>query len=245
VRDRLRVLRVFDLGFAAPRAEVSAMRLGISADATSVVLRHSAREEFANALTHAFGWLASVAGLVIAVVQSARHGDAWVVTSVAIYGVTLVLLYATSTLYHSLRSARWKFVLRKLDHAAIFLLIAGTYTPFVLVSLRGPWGWSLFGIVWGVALAGVVFKLRFAGRFEIWSSAIYVVLGWLMLIAAKPLLVALPFSGLVLLGAGGVCYTAGVAFYLWRQLPFHHAIWHLFVLAGSACHYFAVLYSVS
>jgi hemolysin III len=211
----------------------------------SSVSRDTSREELLNALTHGVGWALSVAGLVFAVVLGARQGDAWVITSVAIYGATLVLLYASSTLYHAIPSPRWKHVLRKLDHAAIFLLIAGTYTPFVLVNLRGPWGWSLFGVVWGVALAGVAFKLVFAGRFVLWSSAIYVLLGWIMLIAAKPLIAALPVSGLVLLGAGGLCYTSGVVFYLWRRLPYHHAIWHLFVLAGSTCHYFAVLQSVA
>jgi hemolysin III len=206
---------------------------------------YSSREEMANVLTHGLGAVLSVAGLVVAITLGARQGDAWVISSIAVYGATLVLLYATSTLYHAIPSARWKHVLRKMDHAAIFLLIAGTYTPFVLVTLRGPWGWSLFGVVWGVALAGVVFKLVFAGRFVVWSSAIYLLLGWVLLIAAKPLIAALPFSGLVLLVAGGLCYTSGVAFYLWRRLPFHHAIWHLFVLAGSICHYFAVLHSVA
>ncbi|BET68726.1 hemolysin III family protein [Opitutales bacterium ASA1] len=202
------------------------------------------REELANALTHGLGWALSIAGLAVAVVLAARHGDAWVVTSVAIHGATLVALYAASTLYHSVRSSAWKRWLRRLDHAAIFLLIAGTYTPFVLVNLRGPWGWSLFGVVWGIALTGVGFKLFFAGRFVLLSSAAYVLLGWLILIAIKPLLASVPTTGFALLCAGGVCYTAGVVFYLWRRLPYHHAVWHLFVLAGSICHYFAVLRSV-
>jgi hemolysin III len=207
--------------------------------------RYSRGEELANSITHGVGWVLSIAGVVAALVRSARLGDAWIITSVAIYGSTLVLLYATSTLYHAVTSMRWKRVLRKCDHAAIFLLIAGTYTPFVLVNLRGPWGWSLFGIVWGVALAGVGFKILYAGRFVLWSSALYVLLGWLVLIAAKPMLGAVPVAGLVWLGAGGLCYTGGVAFYLWRRLRFHHAIWHLFVLAGSGCHYFAVWHSVA
>lgn len=206
--------------------------------------RYSSGEELANWLTHGFGLLLSVAGLVVAVVIAAHRGDAWAITSVAIYTTMLILLYTTSTLYHAIPSVRWKQVLRKFDHAAIFLLIAGTYTPFVLVNLRGPWGWSLFGVVWAIAIAGVGFKVFFAGRFVLWSSAAYVLMGWLVLVALKPLLAAIPESGFVLLAAGGLCYTLGVVFYLWRRLAYHHAVWHLFVMAGSACHYFAVLQSV-
>ena len=202
-------------------------------------------KERANSLIHGVGFLLSVAGLVVAIVLGVQRGDGWVVTSVSIYGATLILLYATSTLYHAAPSPRRKRLLQKLDHAAIFLLIAGTYTPFLLVNLRGPWGWSLFAVVWGLALVGGGFKLVFAGHLPFWSSGIYLLLGWLLLIAAKPLLASVPRSGLVLLVLGGVCYTSGVAFYLWRQLPFHHAIWHVFVLAGSICHYFAVLESVT
>lgn len=154
------------------------------------------------------------------------------------------MLYAASTLYHSIAASAWKRRLRKVDHAAIFLLIAGTYTPVVLFSLRGPWGWSLFGVVWGLALAGVGFKLCFAGRFELFSSAAYVLLGWLILIAIKPLLETLPPAGFALLIAGGICYSAGLVFYFRTRLPYHHAVWHVFVLAGSTCHYFAVLNSV-
>jgi len=214
------------------------------ADMTSKHARYSRGEELANWITHGCGLLLSVAGLAVAVVIAAHRGDAWVITSVAIYTSMLILLYTTSTLYHAIPSLRWKQVLRKLDHAAIFLLIAGTYTPFVLVNLRGPWGWSLFGVVWAIAIAGVGFKVFFAGRFVLWSSAAYVLMGWLVLVALKPLLAATPKSGLILLAAGGFCYTLGVVFYLWRRLAYHHAVWHLFVLAGSACHYFAVLQSV-
>ena len=207
--------------------------------------RYSQFEELANWLTHGIGWLLSIAGLVVAIVLTARDGDAWVITSVSIYATTLILLYAASTLYHAVPSLRWKRVLRKLDHSAIYLLIAGTYTPFVLVNLRGPWGWSLFGVVWGIALAGVAFKLFFTGRFVLLSSAAYVAMGWLVLVAAKPMWESVPHMGLLLLGAGGLCYTLGVAFYLWRRLPFHHAIWHVFVVAGSVFHFFAVLRSVA
>nr|WP_231962300.1 hemolysin III family protein [Opitutus sp. GAS368] len=201
---------------------------------------YTAREEFANSLTHALGAVLSVAGLVLLLVFAGRNGDAWHVVSTAIFGTTLVLLYTASTLYHSLRGERLKQRLQKFDHAAIFLLIAGTYTPFVLVTLRGPWGWSLFGVVWGLAVAGVTIKFWLAGRFRLVSTLIYLAMGWLVLVALKPLLAALPAGGMRLLLAGGLCYTGGAAFYLWKRLPYHHAIWHLCVLGGSACHWAAV-----
>ncbi|MBL9219542.1 MAG: hemolysin III family protein [Opitutaceae bacterium] len=201
---------------------------------------YTPREELANSLTHGLGAALSVAGLVLLVIRAAQHGDAWHVVSTAIFGTTLVLLYAASTLYHSLRGERLKQRLRKFDHAAIFLLIAGSYTPFVLVTLRGPWGWSLFGVVWGLAVAGMTIKFWLAGRFKLLSTLIYVAMGWLVLVAIKPLVAALPAGGMKLLVAGGLCYTGGAVFYLWKRLPYHHAIWHLFVLGGSACHWAAV-----
>lgn len=201
---------------------------------------YSSREELANSLTHGLGALLGVAGLVLLVVTSAQHGDAWHVTSTAIFGTTLVLLYTASTLYHSIPGERRKHLLRKFDHAAIFLLIAGTYTPFMLVTLRGPWGWSLFGVVWGLAATGVALKFWFAGRFRLASTLIYLGMGWLVMIALKPLLAALPRAGFVWLVAGGACYSLGTIFYLWKRLPYHHAVWHLWVLAGSVCHWVAV-----
>ncbi len=206
----------------------------------SDVTRYTPREEIANAGTHGLGLALSVAGLVLMVVRAARHSDAWAVTSSAIFGATLVLLYTTSTLYHSFSGEELKRLLRKFDHAAIFLLIAGTYTPFLLVSLRGPWGWSLFGVVWGLAAVGVALKFWFTGRFRVLSTLIYIGMGWLVLAAFRPLLAALPRGGLVLLLAGGLCYTGGAAFYLWKRLPYHHAVWHLWVLAGSGCHWASV-----
>ncbi len=209
-----------------------------------MIIRMSAaytpREQLANSLTHGLGALLSVAGLVALVVFAGRHGDAWQVVSTAIFGVTLVLLYSSSTLYHSFRDERAKQLLQKFDHAAIFLLIAGTYTPFVLVTLRGPWGWSLFGVVWGLAIIGVTLKFWLAGRFRLISTLIYLAMGWLVLVALKPLMAALPAGGFRLLVAGGLCYTGGAVFYLWKRLPYHHAVWHLFVLAGSVCHWAAV-----
>ena len=193
-----------------------------------------------NQLTHGVGAGLGVAGLVVLVTMARRHGDAWHVVSSSIFGAALVLLYTASTLYHSFESALTRQRLQKLDHAAIFLLIAGTYTPFALVTLRGPWGWSLFGVIWGLAIVGVVLKCWFAGRFSGISTAVYLVMGWLVLVATKPLLAALPMGGVKLLVAGGLCYTGGAVFYHWRRLPYHHAIWHLFVIAGSACHWTAV-----
>ncbi|HET7535444.1 MAG TPA: hemolysin III family protein [Candidatus Didemnitutus sp.] len=207
-------------------------------------IRYSLREEIAHAVTHGVGAALGVAGLVLLVVWSARFGDAWHVTSSAIFGTTLVLLYTTSTLYHSFRGERVKTLLRKFDHAAIFLLIAGTYTPFMLVTLRGAWGWSLFGVVWGLAVVGVALKFWFAGRFRVVSTIVYLAMGWLVLLAFKPLVAALPRAGLVWLFAGGACYSAGTIFYLWKKLPYHHAVWHVWVLAGSVCHWIAVFGSV-
>ena len=198
------------------------------------------REELANTLTHGVGAMLSVAGLVALVMRSWQHGDAWQITSTAIFGVTLVLLYAASTLYHAVKTERTKLLLRKFDHAAIFLLIAGSYTPFVLVTLRGPWGWSLFGVVWGLAVVGVSLKFWFAGRFRYVSTGIYLGMGWLVVIALKPLLAALPQAGFIWLLVGGGCYTFGAVFYLWKSLRYHHAIWHVWVLAGSICQWIAV-----
>lgn len=201
----------------------------------------SNREELANAITHGIGVLASVAALVLLVTFAALHGDAWGVTSGAIFGTALVALYSASTIYHSLRSERAKQFFRKLDHASIFLLIAGTYTPYLLVSLRGPWGWSLFGVVWGLCGTGMILKFFLAGRFRAISTVIYILTGWMIMIAIKPLMGALPAGGIWLLAAGGLCYTGGTIFYLSKSLRYHHAIWHLFVLAGSSCHFFSVL----
>jgi hemolysin III len=197
-------------------------------------------EEIANSVTHGAGLLASVAALALLVVWAAATGDPWRITAASVYGATLVLLYAASTLYHALPGPRLKGVLQRLDHAAIYLLIAGTYTPFVLVTLRGGWGWSLFGVVWGLAILGVVLKSIFGVRLPVLSTVVYVVMGWLVVIAAAPLGAALPAGGMWWLVAGGVLYTAGVVFFAWERLRYSHAVWHLFVLAGSAAHFCAV-----
>jgi len=200
--------------------------------------------EVANTITHAVGVALALAGLAVLVTIASLHGNPRQVVSYSIYGVTLVLLYAASTAYHGIQLPRVRRLLRTLDHAAIYLLIAGTYTPFSLISLRGAWGWSLFGVIWALAAIGVVFKIFFIGRFSRTSTLVYLGMGWLALIAARQLFANLPSQGLVLLFAGGLCYTVGVLFFaLNRKLRFNHAIWHLFVLAGSACHFFAVLVS--
>ncbi len=206
----------------------------------STTVKESVGETWANCLTHGVGVLLSIAGLVVLVARAADGGDAWQVTSVAVFGSTLILLYTASTLYHALRGEARKRLLRKFDHAAIFLLIAGTYTPFLLVTLRGAWGWSLFGVIWGMAVLGVVLKFWFAGRFKVISTLIYLAMGWLVLLALKPLIAALPTGGLVWLIVGGSCYTLGTIFYLWRRLRYHHAVWHLWVLGGSVCHWIAI-----
>jgi hemolysin III len=198
-------------------------------------------EELANSLTHGLGLGLSIAGLSVLVTFAATWGDGWRVTGCAIFGASLVLLYGASTFYHALRVSRIKRCLRVLDHAAIFVLIAGTYTPFLLANLRGPWGWSLFGVVWTLAVAGMMLKLFFTGRYRMFSTLLYLFMGWLILIAFKPLVEAVPLGSLAMLLAGGLAYSVGTVFYLWHRLPYHHAIWHVFVLTGSVCHFFAVL----
>ncbi|HSD67842.1 MAG TPA: hemolysin III family protein [Vicinamibacteria bacterium] len=203
-------------------------------------------EGIANSVSHGVGAVLGLAGLVVLARSASGHGARTVVGCV-VFGVALVLLYSASTLYHSVGPGhpRAKAVLRVLDHSAIFLLVAGTYTPFTLVSLRGPWGWSLFGVVWGLALAGITLRLVLPRRPTTLFVALYLAMGWCVVVAAKPLLAAVAPGGIALLAAGGVAYTVGVAFYAWRSLPYGHAIWHGFVLAGSAFHFAAVLLYVA
>ncbi len=197
-----------------------------------------------NGYSHLAGALLSLAGLVLLVVYASLQGNARNVVAVSIYGATLVLVYATSTLYHSLRG-RAKAVLQRLDHCAIYLLIAGSYTPFALVTLRGPWGWSLFGVNWGLALVGIVQELWIGRRTRLFSMLIYLLMGWLVLVAVHPLMAALPADGFAWLLAGGVFYTAGIAFFVFDGKVRHfHGIWHLFVLAGSACQFVSVFWYV-
>lgn len=199
----------------------------------------SHREEVASLYTHAAGVVLSIFALVA--MALAAEGDLVRLVSAGVFGISLILLYLSSTLYHFFTSARWKSWFQALDHACIYLLIAGSYTPVTLITLRGPLGWSLFGIVWGLALAGVLVKTLAKRRRDHWiSTVLYVLMGWLILAAIVPLVRALPAAGFWWLFAGGLCYTGGLAFFAWKRLPFHHAIWHLFVMAGSTCHVIAI-----
>lgn len=199
-----------------------------------------AGEKF-NAVTHLVGAIFALAGMVVLIVLAALSGDPWKIVSVSIYGATLVMLYSFSTLYHSLRG-RTKNILRKLDHTSIYLLIAGSYTPFCLVTLRGPWGWSLFGVVWGLAVFGILQELWSKSAARILSVVIYIVMGWAALAALTQLRHALGPAGFAWLVAGGLFYTIGIIFYVIdTRLKHAHGIWHLFVIAGSACHYVAIL----
>ncbi len=203
--------------------------------------RYSLGEEIANAITHGLGLALSIAGLVILTVFASLRGGAWHVVSVSVYGATLVMLYAASTFYHALPQPRAKRIFRILDHSAIYLLIAGTYTPFTLVNLRGGWGWALFGSVWGLAVVGTLLEIFGRRRVKWLSLAFYLGMGWLVAIAARPLAQNMAPGGLLLIGLGGLAYCLGVLFYVRRRMPYHHAVWHLFVLAGSVLHYFSVL----
>ena len=194
------------------------------------------REELANAATHGFGTLCGIAATGVLVTLAALEGDVFHVVGSAVFGATLVLLYSASTLYHLVPAPAAKARLRVIDHSSIYLLIAGTYTPFTLAGVRGGWGWALFGVIWGLAAAGVVFKLFFTGRYRRASTAIYLAMGWLVVVAAKPVIESLPGMTLLWLAVGGLAYTAGVYFYANRRIPYGHAIWHLFVMAGSAAH---------
>jgi hemolysin III len=198
------------------------------------------REDVANVATHGFGVLASLAGGSLLIVLAALRGSAWSIVGVSIFAASLFLLYSASTLYHAARNETTRYRLKVLDHCAIYVLIAGTYTPFLITSLRGGWGWSLFGVIWGLALAGVVFKLYFTGRYPRLSTAIYVAMGWLVLIATGPLVRAVGAGTLGWLLAGGIAYTAGTLFYHSKRLPYAQAIWHVFVVSGSICHGVAV-----
>ncbi|MCA9935217.1 MAG: hemolysin III family protein [Ardenticatenaceae bacterium] len=197
-------------------------------------------EEIANGVTHGIGAMLSIAGLVVLVVTAVLYGTTWHIVSFSIYGTSLIILYMASTLYHSIQIPKARPILRIIDHSSIYLLIAGTYTPFLLTALRGPWGWTLFGIVWGIALLGIIFKIFFINKLEVLSTLAYVGMGWLCVIAFKQMLATVPPPGVTWLVAGGVVYTIGVLFYAIKKIPYNHAIWHLFVLGGSICHFFAV-----
>lgn len=198
-------------------------------------------EEIANSITHGIGALLSIAALVLLIVFSSLYGNAWHVVSFTLFGVTMVLLYTSSTLVHSFPAGKAKNVFEVMDHSSIYFFIAGTYTPFLFIAVKGWLGWTLFGIVWGLAIGGTVFKAFFVKKFLFASTILYVVMGWLIVFAWNPLVENVPSQGVVLLVIGGVLYTVGAVFYVWRGFKFHHAIWHLFVLGGTVTHFFSVL----
>ncbi|WNQ12389.1 hemolysin III family protein [Paenibacillus aurantius] len=201
-------------------------------------------EEIANAVTHGIGALLSIAALTLLVVFATLEGTAWHVVSFTIYGVSMLLLYTSSTLVHSFPEGRIKDIFEICDHSSIYLFIAGTYTPIVMNVIRGTLGWTLLGIVWGFALAGVLFKAFFTKKFLFTSTLIYLVLGWIIVVAWGPLTAHMDAGGIALIVLGGLFYTVGTVFYVWRGFLYHHAVWHLFVLAGSVMHFFAILFYV-
>jgi hemolysin III len=198
-------------------------------------------EEIANSITHGVGLIASVIAFPVLLVRAQSSSDSSAVAGATIFGATLILLYATSTVYHALPISKGKHLFRVLDHSAIYLLIAGTYTPFALGPLRGPWGWTLLVVIWTLALIGIVSKLTIGFRLPHLSTALYLLMGWLIVVAIKPLVETIPRAGLLWLAAGGLAYTGGVVFYNMKRVKYAHMIWHLCVAAGSACHFIAVL----
>jgi hemolysin III len=213
----------------------------MSATSSALIPRYSFGDELASSVIHGVGIVLSIAGLATLVAFAALHGNALTVVACAVFGTSLVLLYTASTLYHSISVAAAKPTLRALDHIAIYVLIAGTYTPFTLIVLPGAWGWSLFMAVWMLALAGSVLELGLFKRYHKLAVLLYVGMGWIGMVAFEPLSKHLQTGGMLLLIGGGAAYTLGVPFYLWRRLPYHHALWHVFVLAGSVLHFLAVL----
>lgn len=209
------------------------------------LFHYSEAEELANRWTHAPGILLSAAGATALVHLAVRMGDTPRIVSASIYAATLIIFYSISTIYHSVRSPRVRYLFRILDHACVYLVIAGSYTPFAMVTLKGAWGYWLLVTVWGLGMVGAFMKLFTTHRLPFIGPLLYLGLGWLVVIAIKPLAAALALNGLALLFGGGAAYTLGVIFYLWDRLPYNHAIWHLFVLAGSACHYAAIFYYVT
>lgn len=201
-------------------------------------------EEWLNWLTHGLAALFSVAGMAVLLVMAADREEVWKIVSFSIYGTSMTLLFLASTLYHFARREEMRRIFKMLDHCAIFLLIAGTYTPFLLVNMRGTIGWTLFAVIWGLAIGGIALKLIFGHRFKPLQITIYLLMGWLVVVASKEMSESVNALGLTLLIAGGITYTLGVVFYLVKKIPYNHAIWHLFVVGGSACHFFAIYHGV-
>ncbi len=211
------------------------------ASSAALIPRYTFADELASSIIHGVGIVLSIAGLAVLVAFASLHGNALTVVACAVFGTSLILLYTASTLYHSISLAAAKPALRALDHMAIYVLIAGTYTPFTLIAMPGIWGWSLFLAVWSLALAGSALELGLLGRYRKLSVLLYVGMGWIGMIAFGPLSHHLQTGGMLLLLGGGAAYTLGVPFYLWRKLPFQHTLWHVFVLTGSVLHFLAVL----
>lgn len=199
-------------------------------------------EEIANAVTHGIGALLAIAALILLIVFSSLYGDSWYIVSYTIFGVSLVILYSASTLYHSLPGRKVKDIFQIFDHSSIYILIAGTYTPFTLTVLRGPKGWIIFGLIWGLAVIGIVMKAFWVKKYVGFSTAVYIFMGWLIVFDLKPILIAMPHTGIVLLVLGGILYTLGAVLFMFDNIPYNHAVWHIFVLAGSTCHFFSMLY---
>lgn len=211
---------------------------------SNALISYTPKEELWNCIIHGTGIGLSIAGLVLLAVFSSLYGDAWVIVSTVIFGASMIVLYTASTLYHAFRNENIKRRLKKFDHISIYYLIAGTYTPFLLVNLRGVTGWILFGIVWGLAVLGTVLKLTTSGSgTKIWSIGLYLLMGWLIVSASRQLAAAVPDLGLIFLILGGCFYTFGILFYVWKSRKYTHAVWHFFVLTGTVMHFFAVLYS--
>jgi hemolysin III len=201
----------------------------------------SSGEEIANSISHGIGAALSIAALVTLVVFASRRGDILRVVSLSIYGTTLIVMYLSSTLYHSFSNPRTKHFFRILDHSSIYLLIAGSYTPIVLVAMRGAWGWTIFGIVWTMAVCGIVAKIFLTGRYGIVSVILYIAMGWIIVLAIKPMIQSVPWKLFIWLLIGGLSYTFGIIFYAWEKMPYNHTVWHLFVLGGSIAHFIGIL----
>ena len=202
-------------------------------------------EEIINSITHGIGALISIIALIALILLAGKLDDIWYMVSFSIYGCTLIILYLSSTLYHSFSNPKIKNLFARFDHVSIFLLIAGTYTPILLTSIRGIWGWTLFGIIWGLALVGAVIRSIYLHRFRKLMVAVYLGMGWMFVLAGKQIFLSLPSTSIIFLVLGGIAYSVGVIFYMWRSLPYSHGIWHLFVLAGSVLHFFAIYFSIS
>lgn len=205
---------------------------------------YTKKEEVVNAITHGIGVLLSIVALVFLIISSAKQGSPWLIVISVIYGISMLLLYVASTLVHSFPEGKAKDIFEIFDHSAIYIFIAGTYTPIMLLVIQGTLGWTLLGIVWGVAVLGVIFKAFFVKKFLFISTILYIAMGWLIILAWGPLTATMPATGIQLLIAGGLFYTFGAVFYVWRAFPFHHAVWHIFVLAGSVSHFFVILFYI-